>query len=188
VADTQRTKAELETLLADNTTQQISPQDLRDLLESVAPSFGSLYVTTPAATTISGSGVWTKALGTTTDVSTHRFSGKTILGVDNRLRYDGIAETHLHAVITFSMSVATGSNISVEAAAYHYDASAVSGSIIAHSIVSHTLASTSIETGALHFDIMVDTNDYLEFHLRNMTNTTSLTVNNLYLFAMGMLH
>jgi len=44
MADTIRTKAALVALLADNTSGDISPQDVRDFLVSVMGVFGSIYV------------------------------------------------------------------------------------------------------------------------------------------------
>jgi hypothetical protein len=44
VAETERTLAELQALLADNTTQDISAQDLRDLMISALGGYASLYV------------------------------------------------------------------------------------------------------------------------------------------------
>jgi hypothetical protein len=158
------------------------------MLASVAPPFGSIYLTTPASTSIVSSTTWTKAAGTTADVNLNEFTGTTGLGVNNRLRYDGRVPVHLHAVITFSINLDAGANVIMEAGTYFYDASAVSGSILAHSVVSCNLSSTAVQTGALHFDVMVDTNDYVEFHIRNMTNTADITIDNMYMFCMGMLH
>jgi len=44
MADTQRTLAALQALFADNTTGDISPQDLRDFLVSSMGGYGSIYV------------------------------------------------------------------------------------------------------------------------------------------------
>lgn len=56
MADTARTLTALQTLLADNTTGDISPQDLRDFLVSCMGGFGHLYVTggTTAQASLSG--------------------------------------------------------------------------------------------------------------------------------------
>lgn len=51
MADTARTLAELQALLADNTTEAISPQDLRDFLVSCFGGHGGLYVTATGAIT-----------------------------------------------------------------------------------------------------------------------------------------
>jgi hypothetical protein len=45
MADTQRTLAALQALFADNTTGDISPQDLRDFLVSSQGGYGSIFVT-----------------------------------------------------------------------------------------------------------------------------------------------
>jgi hypothetical protein len=56
MADTQKTLAALITLFADNTSGDISPQDLRDFLVSVFGGYGSIYVNggSTAQTGISG--------------------------------------------------------------------------------------------------------------------------------------
>lgn len=186
MADTQRTKSALATLLADNTSGAISPQDLRDLMESLHFSFGSLYISTPAETSIANQNEWTKVAGTTTDVNLHRFEGKTALAVDNRLKYTGAAMVHVHAVFNWSQTSAS-SNVEFDAAAYHYDDSAASGSILTHSIVRRKQGTGSdVGAAAAHFDVMMDTNDYVEMHVRNVTNDTNVTFQYAYMFIMGM--
>lgn len=44
MVDTVRTKAALQTLLADNTTGDISPQDLRDMLVSIMGVYGGIHI------------------------------------------------------------------------------------------------------------------------------------------------
>lgn len=67
MADTPRTLATLLGLLADNTTGNITPQVMRDLLVSVYPSRGQLELAPggSAATTFASSGVYTPIAGTT---------------------------------------------------------------------------------------------------------------------------
>ena len=50
--DTEKTRAALVTELADNSTGEITPQTLRDLLASVDSAYGGLYISTPAAVTM----------------------------------------------------------------------------------------------------------------------------------------
>lgn len=52
MADTARTLAQLQALLADNTTSDISPQDLRDVLLSALGGYGGLYAVGAGAQTI----------------------------------------------------------------------------------------------------------------------------------------
>ena len=182
MADTQKTLAALQTQFADNTTGAISPQDLRDFLVSANSAYGSCYISTPAETTITD-GTFTKAAGTTTSVSLNRFT----MPANNRLTYTGTPDCHFHGVISFSMSIATGTNKVLELGAYIYDDSGASGAVLAHSVVSRNAASTAIGTGALHFDATLSTNDYIELHVKNTTDTTNIQVDNAYIFAMSML-
>lgn len=186
MADTARNKSALAALLADNSAGNISPQDLRDLMESLHPSYGSNYISSSAATSVSVQNDWYKAAGTTTDVSLHRFSGKTLLSVNNRLQYTGTPSIHTHAVVSFSSAIASGNNKILEYAAYHYDDSAGSGSIITHSIMRRNHSTSDVGTGAIHFDVTMDTNDYVEFHIRNTTDTTNATITHMYMFILGM--
>lgn len=185
MVDTQRSKSALATLFADNTSHQISPQDLRDFMESAHFSFASTYISSSATTTISNPNEWTKAAGTTTDVNLHRFSGKTLLSVDNRLQYTGTPDVHVHGVVSFTSSAAVPAK-TLEYAAYHYDDSAASGAILTHSIMARYHGATDIGTGAIHFDAMLETNDYVEFWVRNITDSNNLTINYMYMFMMGM--
>lgn len=186
MADTQRSKSALQTILADNSTKAISPQDLRDLMESCHFSYGSMYISSSAATTISVAGTYVKAAGTTTDVNLHRFDGKVALGVNNRLKYTGTPNIHVHGAASFTTTMASGTNKVMGFAAYHYDDSAASGSTLTHSVVQANHVSTTPQSSAIHFDVMLSTNDYIEFWVTNTTDTTSPTVTHMYLFMMGM--
>ena len=44
MVDTPRTLAEIQALFADNSTKNISPQDLRDFVASIMSEYGSIYV------------------------------------------------------------------------------------------------------------------------------------------------
>lgn len=66
MADTQRNLDALQTLLADNATGDISPQDLRDMLVSMYPGHAQAYVSTPAATTLADTSTWVQVAGTYT--------------------------------------------------------------------------------------------------------------------------
>jgi hypothetical protein len=65
MAQTPQSFANLMTALADNTTAQITPEDIRDAVVSLYPSRGQLTLTASSATTFSGSGVYVNLEGTT---------------------------------------------------------------------------------------------------------------------------
>lgn len=187
MADTQRSKSALATLLADNVSGDISPQDVRDFLETMHPGYASCYISTPAATTISDSTNYFKCGGTTTDISLHRFDGKTALAVDNRLKYTGSPNVHIHGACTISFTIASGTNKVLEFDVYHYDDSAASGAVLGSSKVTVNASSTAAQSTALHFDVMLEQNDYIELHVKNTTDTVNVQVENMYLFMLTMM-
>jgi len=81
----------------------------------------------------------------------------------------------VHGVISFTSNAAIA-NKTLEYAAYHYDDSAASGAILAHSIMGRYHSAVDIGTGAIHFDATLEQNDYIEFHVRNIIDSTNLTI------------
>ena len=83
---------------------------------------------------------------------------------------------------------ADDNNQIIEPGIYHWDDSLGSGSVLESSKLQRKI-STGADLGstALHTDVMMDTNDYLELHIKNTTSGTNGTINLGYLFAMGMI-
>lgn len=167
---TQRTKATLEALFPDNTTRQISPDRLRDFLESCVPSYGALLFDEPAiATPIAAASTWTKAANTTTLQSgAYRFSQ----AADNRLTYDGVTSVIAHANATLAViAAASGKTFSF--------ALAINGLVEEASRSTVTIA-TAGETQhvAVSVHIALAPGDYLELYVRNETDDTDLTITN----------
>lgn len=175
MTDTQRTKAALATLLSDNITQQISPQGVRDFLETMHPSFGLCYVTTPAESTISVAGTYVKGAGTTTSVGLHRFT----MPVNNRLTYTGTPDIHVFYTATLSMTTA-GTNVVLGFKIAKNDV------VVADSEV-HRKVATGTDVGAapLQGGLSMSTNDYLELWVANITNTSNITLELASLHVIG---
>lgn len=177
MADTQRTKSALATLFADNSNGDISAQDLRDFLESAHFSFGSFYISSSAATTPAGAGTYLKALGTTTSVSLHRFT----MPANNRLTYTGTPDVHAHIAVSVSMTTAANNKVIGIGVAKN-------GTMLEHSKLQRKVSTAGdIGSTALHADASLSTNDYLEIWIANITDTTDVTLDLGYCFAMGML-
>lgn len=111
MADTQRSVSAINTLLANNTTQQISPQDLRDAFLSWRMGHGQIYVdanSSPvgsASITVSSQNNWvecTEATWTATS-GLHWFD----MTSNGRLYYTGAADVTCHIACTVTIS---GSN------------------------------------------------------------------------------
>jgi len=181
MADTARTKTALATLLADNVAGGISPQDLRDLMESVHPSYGGVYQGgTPAATTIAAADTYYVTNWNTGGLQTntpHRFT----VATSGRLTYTGEPSIHSHIACTISVSVALAA-----AQILHFKL-AKNGTVIdSTETICTTDGTTNIQSTALHGDVMLATDDYLELFVRNETGTNDPTLERCYFFALGM--
>ena len=176
MVDTARTLSELQTLLADNTVGGISPQDLRDFLVSMKPPYGSFYRNAASATTVSVAGTYYKAAGTTTAGSLYLMD----MPADNRLRYTGTPTMHFHVAVSTSFTTA-GSNETIGLKV------AKNGTVIDSSVCRRRVTSGSdIGSTAVHIDASLATNDYLELFVTNETNTSTVTIDEVYFFALGM--
>jgi hypothetical protein len=177
MADTQQTITALKTLLADNTTQQISPQDVRDIVETVRAGYAALYVSAAVESSIGVAGTFVKAAGTTTLV-TDPAAVNWSMPANNRLRYDGTADRVVQVVCSISM----------QAAAANVDLSwrlAKNGTTIAATEITRKV-STGGDNGAAAVSGLVEvTNgDYVELWIANETSTANATVTKMYMSVM----
>jgi hypothetical protein len=178
MADTQRSLAELTgTLFSDGQAiASITPQDIRDLIVSLTPSYGGLFFTSPVATSVATPGTYVKASGTTTSTNLRNFT----MPVSNRLTYTGAASRHFHLVCSVSMTTSgTNNDISIGIAK--------NGAVVEHTKITRFIA-TGSDRGAFstHGDIILTTNDYIELWLTDEDSAENVTIFNAYLFAMGM--
>lgn len=176
---TQKTKAQLDTLLANNTSGSITPANLRDFVDSCKPSRGAIHFTdTATATTINTQGTWTKASNTGTLIGDHRFS----MPSDGRLQYDGTETIWARVAISLSISLVSGSSDVVAAGVGHNNA------IYLPSIMRTKLAASGDVQGvSLLVDLELDPTDYIELFLLNETTTADLLVSHGYMTALGFL-
>lgn len=187
MTDTLRSKSELLTALFQDgqAAGSITPQDARDFIFSVSPPFMGISITTPVQTIIGSSGVYVKALGTTS--VTNKSADMDTNSVNNRIRYTGASPRHMHLVCQASIVLASGTNQDIGLQIWHWDDSAGSGSLLAHSEARTTFGATDVIQLTTHGDMMLDTNDYIEMHVANNTGTVNFILNFGYLFAAGML-
>jgi hypothetical protein len=177
MADIPRTKATLAVALADNTTGDISPQDLRDFMESMHLGYGGLYFATPAATTIGGAGTLVKAAGTTVSAGSNRWTAATT----NRLAYDS-GEPSVTALICASATLQVAT-----AAAELTIGIAENGTIIAatEQSVDAQAAGESVNVTAFAL-VAAAASDYYELWVANEDATDDVTVVKGYMFALGL--
>lgn len=176
--DTRRTLAANLALLADNSTQDIAPQDHRDSHLSASDVWGLLYFSTPGATTIAVAGTFVKAAGTTTEVDSH---ADVTVSVANRVTW-GAGQPTIKALVTAFARVDPASGTKDIAIAI-----AKNGTVIASSRM--TALGVVSGTGAL---VMTQTvvelaaSDYVELWVTNDTDTTSVTVEEGHLLVKGL--
>lgn len=174
--DTQRTISELQTILADNTSRNITPQDLRDMLVTLEVAHGSICVTTPVETAIGTVDTPIKMLGTTALTSGAQ---EMDMPVNNRLRYVG-GSAKVFNLALYVGTTAAGNN--KDQAVYI----AKNGTVISQSKIDHRLGTgadhKSISTGITALAV---TNDYFEAWIENETDDTNMTAETMMLTAVG---
>lgn len=186
MADTVRTLTDLLTNLFQDgqATGSIVAQRMRDLLVSVAPSHGSFYVSSAAATVVAVAGTYTKVLGTTT---LNPNSDLVDMPANNRLRYTGAAAKHFGIDCSFSVT-SPSSNQVMGVRIWHYDDSAGSGAYLDFSEIRRKIGTgTDIGAASCHADVEMETNDYVELHLTNYTGTNNIQLDYMYMRMFGFL-
>lgn len=185
MAVTQKTITQLtSTVFQDGQIGGITAADMRDLIVSLTPDFAGLEFTTDVETSIAVAETYVKAAGTT--VLTNSSDNMTNGATNNRLVYTGAQPRHFHIVLQASIALAAGSNQDISIAIWKFDSSEGTGSILAHSEAHNTLSGTAVEQIISHADTLLATNDYIEMHVTNNTNTNNLTVEYGYLFGVSM--
>lgn len=166
--NTQRTATTLQALFPNNTTRQITPDRVRDLIESNIPSYGAMHFDDPGTlTAIATVSTWTKAANTSTlHNGANRFSQE----ANNRLRYDGAVGVVAFMTATIAVksaannkqfSFALGVNGTIEEASRSTTKVATGGDIQHVTVTLHALLSP---------------NDYIELFVMNETDDTDLTI------------
>ncbi len=161
---TQRSKAELDALFASNTTGDITPARLRDLVDSACPSMGGVYFSVPGqVTTIATDNEWTKITADTLGGVENRF---THLG-NNRLQYDGLVP-----VAGFAQAIVTA-RASVQNIVFAL-AIAKNGIPIVNSVgkikiqeVSDIQLLSEVHGGTVLTHLTIDPGDYFELYVMN---------------------
>ena len=180
MAETRREWDALMALLPTSGSGEIEATDIRDACYSLLPNVGIIYVASgdEAATTL-GSTDWIKASGTTTSVLLDAFT----MPANNRILYSGTPDRRVF-VWGFTSVETASADRTLQVGLYHYDASGASGSVIAHSPIQHYHVDTNTYAAATFGTCLMETNDYVELHLKN-SSADNATANNLCLAAIG---
>lgn len=166
--DTERSVNDLLTTLFQDgqSVGSITAQDMRDLIVSMQPAEGGMYISTSAETTISAVDTPTLITGTYTAVSgLHDFT----VSAAGRVTYTGTNDRFVEVMCSISFTSASN-NVIVAA---HI---AKNGTVVAQSEQQHKVG-TGSDVGLMTFmaEIEMSTNDYVEPFIENKTGSGNLT-------------
>ena len=178
MADTNRSLAELLILLADNTTGDISPQDIRDAVLSLTPAHGSMTVTTPGLTGVVTVNTPLKAAGVTGSTGTlHDYT----MPLDNRLTFGGASPRETQIACSLSLTT-VGNNITVSIYL------ARNGVIIPGSRMQQRIGTgADIQAISTSANFTLSDTDYIELWVENNTDATDITVEFMQMNVLGVL-
>lgn len=175
MADTERTISALQTLLANNNTKQISPQDQRDVLVSLAVKYGEIYISTPAATTISNTTGYFDVAGTYTLGEAKQFD----MNTNGQLRYTGTPTIEVFIFGELSATVAGTNDV------IHLEFRKNGVDIAGSDAMTKLAIGTDVQGLTIFGITSMATNDYLTLAVRNETATDNITGQEGHILAVG---
>jgi len=171
MADTQRTVTAILALLADNSSQDISPQDIRDAMVSWRAAHGSLYVAAAdrGDITISGTADYYEANGMVWTLPTGAFLFDESDG-NGRLTYTGTVPVRGLVTASVSMTCTASSQVT------HWRLG-VNGTTNAATEIQRKIG-TGADVGALSItgSVALSTGDHISLWARNETSATNITI------------
>mgnify|MGYP003340169554 FL=1 len=175
MAETKRTLSTVLLNLADNTTQQISPEDIRDAIVTATIDHGDIYIVGQSETSIPVINTWYTVAGTWSLSMGLDWA----MDVNGQLKYTGPAARMCHAGVSLSFTTDSGNQVLKWGVARN-------GLIIPASIQSvKNGGGSDISSTALHLMVNMATDDYLTLEVQNTTSATGVTVEFGNMFAVG---
>jgi hypothetical protein len=130
-------------------------------------------------TQITAANTWTKVSGTTIFSPSGGYQFVTG-GINNRLVYTGPSMKMFHIACTLSVKGSESDNGTMKAVLFK------NGVALTNGIVQQRLSGDGdIASTAIHVMTNMNTNDYLELWILNVTNTGDFTITEMNMFAMG---
>ncbi len=171
MTQTQRSVAQIYALLADNITEDISPQDHRDSLETWRVGHGQIYVPAAASAAIvianntdyfeATAPAWTLSAG---GVFFDESAG------NGRLTYIGVADVMLHLACTISMT----SGVNAQVTHWRLGKNAVTDG--AAEVQRRIGTGSAVGSTALHLIESMSQGDYVSLWVRNSTAANDITL------------
>jgi len=181
MADIKRTSTDLITNLFQDgqAANSINEQDLRDFIASLVMPFGGASMGSNATeTTINTVNTFENIAGTFAAGSA--LAEITVNTSGGVLTYTGTPDRHFHVVANLAF-IAASNNV-IMRAQWHKNGTTTLPAYVGRKVA------TGADVGAMsvHADVQLSTNDTLELKVANGTDASNLTVQDIYVFAMGM--
>lgn len=180
MVDTKRTQAELIALYADGQAAgSLTAQKHRDIIVSVAPSFGGANMTeNTTETTINTVDVFENISGTF--IANATLKDVTVNAAGGILTYTGAPDCHFHVVSNLSFTTASNNKV-IKVQWFKNGSTGLPVHI-------ERLVGTGSDIGSssVHADVMLSTGDTLEMKVTNATDATNMTIRDVYTSVIGM--
>lgn len=173
----QRSITALYAVLPDNTAGAISPQDIRDIIETLRNGHGEMAVTVTAETTINNTEDHEDLAGT---YALSAFAHNWDMNTNGQMRYIGPAHRICHFAVSVSLTSASNNQD------LHLRVAKNGVSIAASDIDTRIGTGADVSAFALHAFTDVVTNDFFTLEVRNSTSTGNVTAETLNFFVMDM--
>ena len=181
MAEVERSLAQMLAILADNSTGDITPEDLRDMLLSLDPPHGSAYMEGNAVETVIATvDVYAVIAGVFSEGDDlYEF---TVSPTGGRLTFTGASPRHMQLSSNFDI-VAAGNNKSISAK-WHKN-----GSPITRAPRVKRFIGTGADQGAtaVSGDVVLESGDYVDLRVANHTDSTNMTLEDVRVSAFGFL-
>ena len=177
MTQTQRDITALYAVLPDNTAGDISPEDVRDIVETLRNGHGEMAITATAETTINNTVDYEDIAGTFT---LSAFDHNWDMNVNGQMRYIGPAHRICHFAVSVSLTSASNNQT------FRLRVAKNGVSIAASEIDTFIATGADVSAFALHAFTDVVTNDFFTLEIRNSTSTGNVTAETCNFFVMDM--
>ncbi len=175
--NTQHTIGDMYVLLPDNTAGAISPQDVRDIVETLRNGHGEMAITATAETMINNTEDHEDLAGT---YALSPFAHNWDMETNGQMRYIGPAHRICHFAVSISLtSVSNNQDL-------HLRVAKNGVSIAASDIDTRIGTGSDVSAFALHAFTDVVNDDFFTLEVRNSTSTGNVTAETLNFFVMDM--
>jgi len=184
MTDTSRTVSDLVTNLFQDgqSSGAITPQDMRDFIETCQTKQGSIYMSSPATTSISVAGTYVESAGTYT-LSTSPAANEFDMNANGRLRYTGTPTINCGFWASASLEMDSAAYNKELGIALYKNGSLVTGTKIVGFSPATTLNSVNLATMGY---VSMSTNDYISIWVANMDSVDNFTLRNAQLMGMSL--